>query len=159
MAELPRGVQAESGLLFASITINPGAGVAGSQVVRPAVGPGFAVGIHGYQAGYTGGAGADATRVRWHLSLDESDVIAQTGLSAGLYYSDRLWNTTTSGTVQEWSPEYYYHDLPVLTLKPFVVAFTPGVAAATLQMSVLYAIYKVSDSDFLRIAGLSLARG
>lgn len=159
MPDLPSGVRAETGLLFRAVTLNPGAATNGSEVITPAVGPGFAVGIHGYQFGTTGWLGGDGERARWMLDLNADNAIVQTGLSTTLYYSDEIHQLAASSTLGPMQSGSYYNDAPVLVLKPFVVAFTPTIVAITLQMAVLFTIYRVSDSDFLRIAGLSLAQG
>lgn len=161
--DTPRGVVPRTGMLLS--TVNSGAianGEVGGALHRIDLGPGFAVGIHGAYCNPRSTPDADAESYRYFLSLDPNvDLTSQPAVTDGsIAYEGGLgFNVVTSGAFSGHVDLWVQFSAPILTVQNFASIFVNDLGTSlTPAMRVHYAIYEVSDADFLRIAGVSLAR-
>ena len=159
MIELPKGVKPMTGLLFAKADHgNVAAGVDDAIVLRIQPGPGFAVGLHGFNIIETALPGGDGNGWRWELGSNTDITAVQDGLGNDiLYMANQRIEITTSGGPMPWTPDRYYNTGPLLVIRDVISRYNSLVGTSAAKVSIYYAIYEVSDSDFLRIAGFQLA--
>ena len=158
MLELPRGVKPVTGLLFAHA--DHGAVASGADeniVLRLQPGPGFAVGLHGFSLLETANPGADGNGYRWELGTNTDITPVQDGLGNEVVYSAEARVEGAPGQVPMWSPNRYYNAGPLLVIRDVISRVNSLTGVSAFSAIIYYALYEVSDSDFLRIAGVQLA--
>ena len=157
--DVPNGVTPQTGLLLRTQLFNPGAGSDSIVTESWNLGGGFAVGIHGYQLDVSGWTGADGEQFDYEFNLDPNTIAVNTNAGSRLFRSSQEANISTSGALLEPFPATVFLPGPILTVQNAVHTFTPVTTAMVGRLALFYSIYRVSDSDFIRIAGVSLSRG
>ena len=166
MADLPSGIKLETGLLVFNLEHPVTAGGSDSSVIArfaPGLGAGFAIGLHGYSVVPNVGAPVSGDGWRWELGTDQDTTAIGDGTNNDVVYSRAINQIViTSGTVFSGNfgaTEPVHHSIPILVVKNVISRFNPLIVPTNAQVSIYYSIYSVTDAQFLRVAGISLASG
>lgn len=156
---VPGGIKQATGLLFKNF--GPGtvsAGASGTDRLRFALGPGFAIGIWGYQISANGWTGADGQEISWELTTDLDATAANLNRTPALAEGNAVTQLTTSGNpfikaewVQSWAA-------PMFIVQDLLYVATVTNVALSVAGKLYFAIYEVTDAQFIRIAGVNLAK-
>ena len=159
MIELPKGVVPVTGLLVAMASHQSvAAGGNDPQILRLQPGAGFAIGLHGFLTQVSGGTGADAEGWDWNLDSDPDQIITN-NVRPSVFYTDTADHEGTSTTGQDMAGHHsLYHNGPLLVVQDVVSIFGPTITANSMTVRIFYAVYAVSDTDFVRLAAINLAR-
>ena len=158
MIELPRGIKPVTGLLFAHADHGAvGAAADENLVLRLMPGPGFAVGLHGFSLLETANPGADGNGYRWELGSNTEITPVQDGLGNDVIYSAEQRVEGAPGQSVLWNPNRMMNAGPILVIRDVISRVNSLTGVSAFSAIIYYALYEVSDSDFLRIAGIQLA--
>ena len=158
MADLARGIKPVTGLLFAKADHGTVAGAADNNIVmRLQPGPGFAIGFHGFSLNESAAVNTDGAGYRWELATNTDVTPTQDGLGNDIMYSSTQRNEGVAGDITLWNPDRYYNEIPMLVIRDVISRLTALTGTIAFAATLYYAIYEISDSDFLRIAGMQLA--
>lgn len=159
MSDLARGIKPVTGLLFAKADHGAVGALADESIVlRLQPGPGFAIGFHGWSVYESASSGTDGSGYRWELGTNTEITAVQDGQGNDVMYST---NQRVEGPAVPdallWNPDRFYNDQPMLVIRDVISRINALSGVIEFAATLFYVIYEISDSDFLRIAGMQLA--
>lgn len=156
------GVRAASGLLSAVVSAAPAAAASSVEVLRwQSLGQNLVVGLHGYTEVSQGWTSVDGQSQEWIVTLDPNATGPVDFTDPQLIYQQQreVQVATAVGIENTNRSSQFYHDLPIFTVRNANLIVTNFITQKRVTLAVFYRIYEASDSAFLRIASVTLARG
>lgn len=159
MTDLARGIKPVTGLLFAKADHGSVGALADESIVlRLQPGPGFAIGLHGFSLYESALPGADGNGYRWELGTNTDISAVQDGQGNDVMYSsNQRIEQSAAGLFHMWNPDRFYNEQPLLVIRDVISRINALSGVIEFAATLYYVIYEISDSDFLRIAGMQLA--
>lgn len=166
LLDVPRGVTPASGVLVGTATTTNADTETSGERIRIDLGPGFAIGLHAVAFGAAESPGADADEQRWALIADP-DISLTTAITQSdpriIAYRRLAFELVTSGGGGiEQEVQQLVLPAPMLMVRDMSFIATNnrnGSTAGIFVCRYYYSIYEVTDAQFVRLAGVSLARG
>lgn len=166
LLDVPRGVTPASGVLVGTATTTNADTETSGERIRIDLGPGWAIGIHAVTFGAAEPLGADGDEQRWALIADPdislTTVIGQADPRIIAYRRNSFELVTSGGGFGENEVQQLVLPAPVLMVRDMSFIATNNRTGSTAGIFVCrfyYSLYTVTDAEFVRLAGVSLARG
>lgn len=163
MADDIPGVRPQSGLLIAQASLAPAGGATQVDTIRwQSLGQNLVVGIHGYTSTSQGWTQVDGQVQEWMITLDpDAQANAVTFQDPQMLYHEHreIQVSSAVGVFKSNRSVQFYHEVPVFTVRNANLVVTNTITQKRVTVVLLYRIYEATDSAFLRIASVTLARG
>lgn len=157
---LPAGIKPVTGLLTATANLGTiTAGASAADRLRFDLGSGFVTGVWGASINTGGWSGGDGQQLLMTLTTDLDLTAVVGGARAELWTWGQITQLTTSGQPVFPQEAHITWPAPILVAQDLNVVGNATIVNISAAMIVYYQIMEVTDAQFLRIAGITLARG